>query len=92
MIISFGNKDTEKLFITGKSNKYPQTIIRTALRKLDYINAANDRQSTLSVKYLGHLLQILYHNSDCHEAYKSITLHARRSETIDIYFVFPQTQ
>jgi len=42
MIISFGNKETEKLYVTGKSKKYPQTVIKTALRKLDYLNAAKD--------------------------------------------------
>jgi len=39
---TFGNKETEKLYITGKSKSYPQTIIKTALRKLDYLNAAKD--------------------------------------------------
>jgi len=42
MIKSFGNNETNKLYITGKSKKYPQTIIKTALRKLDYLNAAED--------------------------------------------------
>ena len=38
MISSFADKDTEKLYITGKSKRYPSTIIKTALRKLDYLN------------------------------------------------------
>ena len=42
MIKNFGNKNTERLYITGKSKSFPQTIIKVALRKLDYINAAND--------------------------------------------------
>lgn len=42
MIINFGNKETEKIYIMGKSRKYPQTIIKTALRKLDYLNAAKN--------------------------------------------------
>jgi len=42
MIKSFGDKNTEKLYITGKSKKFPQTIIKTALRKLDYLNAAKN--------------------------------------------------
>ena len=42
MIISFGNKETEKFYITGKSRKFPQSIIKVALRKLDYLNAAKD--------------------------------------------------
>ncbi len=42
MILSFGNKETERFYINGKSKKYPQTIIKTSLRRLDYINAAKD--------------------------------------------------
>lgn len=44
MIVNFGDKDTEKLFITGKSKKVPSTIIKTALRKLDYLNRAKTFQ------------------------------------------------
>jgi proteic killer suppression protein len=40
MISSFADKDTEALYITGKSKRYPSTIIKTALRKLDYLNQA----------------------------------------------------
>jgi len=40
MIVSFADKDTEKLFTTGKSKLIPSTIITTALRKLDYLNKA----------------------------------------------------
>ncbi len=42
MILNFGNKETEKLYVTGKLKKYPQSIIKVALRKLDYLNAAKD--------------------------------------------------
>ena len=42
MIKTFCNKETEKLYITGKTKKYPQTILKTTLRKLDYLNAAKD--------------------------------------------------
>lgn len=42
MIINFGNKETEKLYISGKSKKFPQSIIKVALRKLDYLNSAKD--------------------------------------------------
>jgi len=41
MIKSFADKNTEKLYITGKSSKIKPAIISTALRKLDYLNAAN---------------------------------------------------
>ncbi len=40
MIKSFKNRLTENLFITGKSVGIPNTIIKVALRKLDYLNAA----------------------------------------------------
>jgi toxin HigB-1 len=40
MITGFADKDTEKLYITGKSKRCPSTIIKTALRKLDYLNKA----------------------------------------------------
>lgn len=40
MIKSFRSKDTEKLFFTGKSQKIPVEIIKTSLRKLDYLNAS----------------------------------------------------
>ncbi len=42
MILNFGNQETEKLYITGKSRKFPQTIVKVALRKLDYLNAAKE--------------------------------------------------
>ena len=40
MIISFADKETERLFIFGVSRKLPSTIINAALRKLDYLNRA----------------------------------------------------
>jgi toxin HigB-1 len=42
MIKSFQDRETEKVFITGKSRKFPPPIIKTSIRKLDYINAANN--------------------------------------------------
>jgi proteic killer suppression protein len=44
MIISFGDKETAKLFITGKSKKIPSTLINIAVRKLDYLNRAKTLQ------------------------------------------------
>ncbi len=44
MIVSFDDRDTEKLFVTGKSRRFPSTIIKTALRKLDYLNRAKTLQ------------------------------------------------
>ena len=40
MIKSFADKESEKLYITGKATKLPSAIIKTALRKLDYLNSA----------------------------------------------------
>jgi toxin HigB-1 len=40
MIKSFKDKITENLFITGKSVILSSTIVKVALRKLDYLNAA----------------------------------------------------
>jgi len=42
MIIDFGNKKTERLYVTGKSKSFPQAILKVVLRKLDYINAAKN--------------------------------------------------
>jgi len=41
MIKSFADKNTDELYITGKNSKIKMTIINTALRKLDYLYAAN---------------------------------------------------
>jgi len=40
MIKSFSDKETEQLYVTGKSRKIPSTIHKVALRKLDYLNSA----------------------------------------------------
>jgi len=40
MIKSFADKASERFYGTGKSRKIPSTIHKTALRKLDYLNAA----------------------------------------------------
>ena len=42
MINSFADKETEKLYVTGKTKNFPSTIIKIALRKLDYLNSAID--------------------------------------------------
>ena len=44
MIVTFGDKETERLFITGKSKRIPSTIVNVALRKLDYLNRAKTLQ------------------------------------------------
>ncbi len=40
MIKSFLDKESEQLYLTGKSKKIPSTIHKVALRKLDYLNSA----------------------------------------------------
>lgn len=40
MIESFDDTETEKLFKTGKSRRFPSEIISTAIRKLDYLDKA----------------------------------------------------
>ena len=42
MIKSFNARETEYLYITGKSSYYPASIIKVALRKLDYLNAVKN--------------------------------------------------
>lgn len=42
MIKSFKNKDTEKLYITGKCKKFDSFVSKIGLRKLDYLNAAHN--------------------------------------------------
>ena len=41
MIKQFADSDAEKFYATGKSKKVPSTIQKVALRKLDYLNAAD---------------------------------------------------
>jgi len=40
VIRSFNKKETELLYLKGKSSHFPSTIIKSAVRKLDYLNAA----------------------------------------------------
>jgi len=40
MIKSFKDKETEKLHVTGKSRRFPESVCSVGLRKLDYLNAA----------------------------------------------------
>ena len=47
MIKTFADKETQLLFITGKSKRLPPDLFRRALRRLEYINLAitlNDLQ------------------------------------------------
>ena len=40
MIRSFADKDTERLFATGKARRLPQDIVRRALTRLKYLDIA----------------------------------------------------
>ncbi|MFK7848702.1 MAG: type II toxin-antitoxin system RelE/ParE family toxin [Rhodothermales bacterium] len=42
MICTFANKQTEELFLHGRSRHFPGTILTRALDKLRYIDAANE--------------------------------------------------
>jgi len=44
MIKSFGDKDTEQLYNTGKSRKFPLAVCKVGAHKLDYLNAATKLQ------------------------------------------------
>ncbi|MFZ1984031.1 MAG: type II toxin-antitoxin system RelE/ParE family toxin [Desulfatitalea sp.] len=40
MIKSFADKETQRLFIKGKSKRLPPDLIRRAIRRLEYIHLA----------------------------------------------------
>ena len=40
MIKSFADKETEKLYLSGRSIKFPKPVRSIGVRKLDYLNAA----------------------------------------------------
>jgi toxin HigB-1 len=40
MIRSFADRETEELYITGMSRKFPPAVCNIGVRKLDYLNAA----------------------------------------------------
>ena len=44
MIVDFADKETERLFVAGKSKRIPSTVIKVAIRKLDYLNRAKALQ------------------------------------------------
>jgi proteic killer suppression protein len=48
MIIGFADKDTESLFITGKSKRLSPALVKAALRKLDYLNRAKTLNDLLA--------------------------------------------
>lgn len=69
MIKSFADKETENLFITGKSRRFSEAVCNVGLRKLDYLNgvktlndlraAQGNRLEVLKGKYAGkHSIRI----------------------------------
>ncbi|MGM0453105.1 MAG: type II toxin-antitoxin system RelE/ParE family toxin [Thermodesulfobacteriota bacterium] len=42
MIKSFADKETQRLYGTGKSKRLPQDLIKRAIRRLEYIDYAKD--------------------------------------------------
>ncbi len=48
MIVDFADKETENLFITGKSKRFSPAVVKTAMRKLDYLNRAKTLNDLLA--------------------------------------------
>ncbi|MFN8491328.1 MAG: type II toxin-antitoxin system RelE/ParE family toxin [Caldilineaceae bacterium] len=42
MIQTFADKETQQLFIKGKSKRLPPDLVKRAIRRLEYINLAKD--------------------------------------------------
>jgi proteic killer suppression protein len=40
MIKTFADRETENLYLMCRSKKFPPTVCKTGIRKLDYLNAA----------------------------------------------------
>ena len=41
MIQTFADKETQQVFVSGKSKRLPPDLIRRAIRRLEYIHLAN---------------------------------------------------
>ena len=44
MIKTFADKESENLYITGKTKRFSEAVCKTGIRKLDYLNAAKNLQ------------------------------------------------
>jgi proteic killer suppression protein len=42
MIKTFADRETQQLFVTGKSRRLPPDLVRRALRRLEYVDLATD--------------------------------------------------
>jgi len=54
MIKSFANKETQQLYVTGKSKRLPRDLINRAIRRLEYLDYAKEI-SDLKVPPSNHL-------------------------------------
>lgn len=57
MIKTFADKQTQELYITGRSRRFPQDVARRARRKLEYVDLAT-RIEDLKVPPGNRLLQL----------------------------------
>ncbi len=51
MIKTFADKETQQLYVTGKSRRLPADLVKRALRRLEYVDLAselNDLKAPLS--------------------------------------------
>jgi proteic killer suppression protein len=42
MIKTFADKETQKIFVSGKSKRLPSDLLRRSIRRLEFIHFAND--------------------------------------------------
>lgn len=47
MIKTFADKETQQLFVSGKSKRLPSDLLRRAIRRLEFIHFANDIKDLL---------------------------------------------
>jgi proteic killer suppression protein len=55
MIQTFADKDTQQLFIAGKSQRLPPDLVKRAIRRLEYIHLAsrlNDLRTPPAIAFM----------------------------------------
>ena len=57
MIRSFADRETERLFLTGRSRRLPDDVIQRAIRKLQILDSATDLKDLASPP--GNRLELL---------------------------------
>jgi proteic killer suppression protein len=50
MIKTFADKETQQLFITGKSKRVPSGLVKRAIRRLEYIHYASNLNDLHALK------------------------------------------